>query len=93
MQAEVTLSDPFTYSPLFIAANSKEIHYLQSQNGNLYSSAYFEEYSSLAGSNSASASEFDTLRPLVLPEIEWCSEALGMYSRLTSRSYLLRTRY
>lgn len=49
----------------------KEIHYLQSQNGNLYSNRYFD----LGPKNDPS--EFESLRSDVPSEILWCSEALG----------------
>ncbi|KAF8913904.1 cupin-like domain-containing protein [Gymnopilus junonius] len=45
-----------------------EIHYLQSQNGNLFSS----------GSLKDGSSEFGSLVPDVPREIPWCSEALGL---------------
>ncbi|RDB22522.1 JmjC domain-containing protein 7 [Hypsizygus marmoreus] len=48
--------------------NDSEIHYLQSQNGNLYASGYFE-------GDLQPPSEFDPLRPDVPSDIPWCSEA------------------
>jgi jumonji domain-containing protein 7 len=53
---------------------SLETYYLQSQNGNLYSTHYFEE----GGLNSPS--EFEPLRPDVLESIPWCTEAFGVYN-------------
>ncbi|KAF8974558.1 Clavaminate synthase-like protein [Flammula alnicola] len=50
-----------------------EIHYLQSQNGNLFSSESFKE----PGSSSENQSEFETLTHDVPNEIPWCSKALG----------------
>lgn len=47
------------------------IHYLQSQNGNLYSSQFFE-------GDPQESSEFEALRGDVPGEVRWCSEALGM---------------
>jgi jumonji domain-containing protein 7 len=49
-----------------------ETYYLQSQNGNLYSTRYFEE----GGLNSPS--EFEPLRPDVPKHIPWCTEAFGV---------------
>ncbi|KAF7292474.1 JmjC domain-containing protein [Mycena chlorophos] len=46
-----------------------DVCYLQSQNGNVYSSAFFE--------GDSDASEFLALRADIPREIEWCSEALG----------------
>ncbi|KAI0921861.1 hypothetical protein AcW1_004276 [Taiwanofungus camphoratus] len=54
-----------------VAGRMKEIHYLQSQNGNLYSNRYFD----LGPKNDPS--EFESLRSDVPSEILWCSEALG----------------
>ena len=54
-------------------SGNQEIHYLQSQNGNLYTSRYFE-----FGADD-DPSEFKSLREDVPSEIYWCSEALGMY--------------
>lgn len=48
---------------------SSDIYYLQSQNGNLYSSDYF--------SDGESPSEYESLREDVPSEVPWCSEALG----------------
>ncbi|EMD40707.1 hypothetical protein CERSUDRAFT_103086 [Gelatoporia subvermispora B] len=47
-----------------------EIYYLQSQNGNMYRSSYFD----LHAENEPS--EFEALREDVPSEISWCSEAL-----------------
>ncbi|XP_006460104.1 hypothetical protein AGABI2DRAFT_117066 [Agaricus bisporus var. bisporus H97] len=46
-----------------------DIHYLQSQNGNLYSSDYFTDGNSV--------SEYEHLREDVPDEVPWCTEALG----------------
>ncbi|KAF8195886.1 cupin-like domain-containing protein [Mycena galopus ATCC 62051] len=50
-------------------ADDSHIYYLQSQNGNVYSSRFFE--------GSPDPSEFELLRPDIPSEISWCSEALG----------------
>lgn len=52
---------------------SSDIHYLQSQNGNLYSSEYF--------TSGDSPSEFDPLRDDVQSDVPWCSEALGQFGQ------------
>ncbi|KAI0314457.1 Clavaminate synthase-like protein [Amylostereum chailletii] len=52
------------------SANARDVHYLQSQNGNLFSSAYFD-------SSEGAQPELAPLRSDVPPEISWCSEALG----------------
>ncbi|PFH52730.1 hypothetical protein AMATHDRAFT_73863 [Amanita thiersii Skay4041] len=57
-------------SRLATNSNQSEICYLQSQNGNLYSSTYF------GGQAERDPSEFEPLRKDVPPEIPWCSEAL-----------------
>ncbi|KAI0045304.1 Clavaminate synthase-like protein [Auriscalpium vulgare] len=51
-----------------------EAYYLQSQNGNLFSSAFFDEHS-----GEVDLSEFMPLREDVPSEISWCSEALGRH--------------
>ncbi|KAF5363697.1 hypothetical protein D9756_000620 [Leucocoprinus leucothites] len=51
---------------------SSDIYYLQSQNGNLYSSEHF-------ANNGHSLSEFEPLRDDVPSEVSWCSEALDRY--------------
>ncbi|OSD04660.1 Clavaminate synthase-like protein [Trametes coccinea BRFM310] len=48
-----------------------EVHYLQSQNGNLFSNRYYE----LRG-DSEDPSEFEPLREYIPSEISWCSDAL-----------------
>ena len=53
-------------------AEDKEIHYLQSQNGNMFTSHYFELNAD------DDPSEFEPLREDVPSEVHWCSEALGM---------------
>ena len=50
---------------------SSEVHYLQSQNGNLFSNRYFED-----GADE-DPSEFGPLREHVPSEVRWCSQALG----------------
>ncbi|KAI9056508.1 Clavaminate synthase-like protein [Trametes sanguinea] len=47
-----------------------EVHYLQSQNGNLFSNRYYE----LSGDEDPS--EFEPLREYIPSEISWCSDAL-----------------
>lgn len=55
------------------------IHYLQSQNGNLYSSPFFQ-------GDPQDSSEFEALRKDVPSEVRWCSEALSMLSVLYTLS-------
>ncbi|KAI0353016.1 Clavaminate synthase-like protein [Trametes cingulata] len=47
-----------------------EVHYLQSQNGNLFTNGYFD----LSGEEDPS--EFEPLREYVPSEVPWCSDAL-----------------
>ncbi|KAI0375825.1 Clavaminate synthase-like protein [Pilatotrama ljubarskyi] len=47
-----------------------EVHYLQSQNGNLFTNCYFD----LCGQEDPS--EFEPLREYVPSEVPWCSDAL-----------------
>ncbi|KAI0750981.1 Clavaminate synthase-like protein [Daedaleopsis nitida] len=49
---------------------SGEVHYLQSQNGNMFTNRYFD----MSGEDDPS--EFEPLREHVPSEIPWCSEAL-----------------
>lgn len=58
-------------SKLTSDSTHSEIYYLQSQNGNIYSSRYFKEDSL------DSPSEFEPLRPDVPKDITWCTEAFG----------------
>lgn len=51
--------------------SEQEIHYLQSQNGNMFSSCFFEN-------NGDDISEFEPLRADVPSEVTWCSKAFGM---------------
>lgn len=51
--------------------SSGDVHYLQSQNGNLFTSRYFD------GSGDENPSEFTPLREHIPSEIPWCSDALG----------------
>ncbi|KAH9482667.1 Bifunctional peptidase and (3S)-lysyl hydroxylase Jmjd7 [Psilocybe cubensis] len=53
-----------------------EIYYLQSQNGNLFSSSSFDSESNEATDNN---SEFFPLLSDVPKEVPWCSEALGQH--------------
>jgi peptidyl-lysine (3S)-dioxygenase / protease len=53
-------------------SSDSEIYYLQSQNGNLYSSRYFER------GGLDSPSEFEPLRQDVPKDIDWCTEAFGV---------------
>ncbi len=48
------------------------MHYLQSQNGNLFTNRYFD----LSGEEDLS--EFEPLRDHIPSEVLWCSDALGM---------------
>ncbi|EIN10622.1 Clavaminate synthase-like protein [Punctularia strigosozonata HHB-11173 SS5] len=52
-----------------------EVQYLQSQNGNIYSAAFFEN----EGQDQKDDSEFAVLRPDVPSEIPWCSETFGKH--------------
>ncbi|KDQ28945.1 hypothetical protein PLEOSDRAFT_1102984 [Pleurotus ostreatus PC15] len=56
--------------PLGTRGGEGNIHYLQSQNGNLFTNKYFE-------GSSEDPSEFEPLRADVLAEVPWCTEALG----------------
>ena len=47
-----------------------QVYYLQSQNGNMYDSQFFEEDSG--------HTEYSPLRQDVSSEVPWCSEALGI---------------
>lgn len=47
-----------------------EVHYLQSQNGNLYTARYYDS------AGDSDPSEFEPLRGDVPSEVPWCSEAL-----------------
>ncbi|TBU39023.1 Clavaminate synthase-like protein [Dichomitus squalens] len=49
---------------------SWEVHYLQSQNGNLFSSRYFDM------SGEEDPSEFEALREYIPSDVSWCSDAL-----------------
>lgn len=66
----VSISVSYWMPPLLDSTHS-EIYYLQSQNGNIYSSRYFKEDSL------DSPSEFEPLRPDVPKDITWCTEAFG----------------
>lgn len=48
-----------------------EVHYLQSQNGNLYSGLYFEE------NGLDSFSEFEPLRSDIPADISWCTDVFA----------------
>ncbi|TFK88924.1 Clavaminate synthase-like protein [Polyporus arcularius HHB13444] len=52
------------------AGTGLEVHYLQSQNGNMFSATYYDM------SGNEDPSEFEPLREFVPSEIPWCSEAL-----------------
>ncbi|KAI0774451.1 Clavaminate synthase-like protein [Fomes fomentarius] len=52
------------------ASGGGEVHYLQSQNGNMFTNRYFD----MSGEDDPS--EFEPLREYVPSEIPWCSEAL-----------------
>ncbi|RDX53908.1 Clavaminate synthase-like protein [Lentinus brumalis] len=52
------------------AGTGGEVHYLQSQNGNMFSATYYDM------SGNEDPSEFEPLRDFVPSEIPWCSEAL-----------------
>lgn len=53
-----------------VQAEPADVHYLQSQNGNLFSAEYFT-----GGPNETS--EFKSLRRDIPSSIPWCTEALG----------------
>jgi jumonji domain-containing protein 7 len=53
-----------------VETDDPDVYYLQSQNGNVYSSRFFE--------GTPDPSEFETLRPDIPSEIPWCSEAFGI---------------
>ncbi|KAH9899687.1 Clavaminate synthase-like protein [Cubamyces lactineus] len=53
-----------------LPAEGEEVHYLQSQNGNLFTSNYFDM------TGPGDSSEFEPLREHVPSEITWCSDAL-----------------
>lgn len=59
-----------SHGPLGKRGGEGNIHYLQSQNGNLFTNKYFE-------GSSEDPSEFEPLRADVLAEVPWCTEALG----------------
>lgn len=69
------LTDTFS-----LQLDQSEVCYLQSQNGNLYTSKYFEAQDD--------SSEFAPLREDVLSEISWSSEALGQGIPPNAGSYL-----
>jgi len=56
-------------SKLSRETDDSDIYYLQSQNGNVYSSRFF--------GGTPDPSEFEPLRPDIPSEIPWCSEGLG----------------
>lgn len=66
--------DSLTYKLDESDYSNREIHYLQSQNGNLYSTKYFND----TPCQEPESSEFEALRVDVPSEISWCSEAFGM---------------
>lgn len=53
----------------YYGSDEKHVHYLQSQNGNLYSEDFF--------SNGEDGSEFEALRADVPPEVDFVRDALG----------------
>ncbi|TFK28735.1 Clavaminate synthase-like protein [Coprinopsis marcescibilis] len=59
-----------------IGKNTAESYYLQSQNGNLFSTEFLSTREPDSNEGDA-ASEFVPLQPDVPAEISWCSEALG----------------
>lgn len=58
----------------FLGSDS-EIHYLQSQNGNVYSS--YDSFGSLDRDAVTKATEFGALKRDVPADVAWCSEAFG----------------
>ncbi len=71
------------YSPIRSTSqpDQSEVRYLQSQNGNLYTSKYFEVQND--------SSELEPLREDVPSEIAWSSEALGWRTPAYAASYLI----
>lgn len=58
---------------VLLGSDSDEVHYLQSQNGNMHSS-----YDSFASEDTApKASEFEALKCDVPADVPWCGEAFG----------------
>ncbi|KIL70053.1 hypothetical protein M378DRAFT_68218 [Amanita muscaria Koide BX008] len=53
-----------------VASDGPEVHYLQSQNGNLYGAEFFQ------GQTDAKTTEFELLRKDVPSEVSWASKAL-----------------
>ncbi|KAJ7047368.1 Clavaminate synthase-like protein [Mycena alexandri] len=64
---QMSISDLF--SKLSRENDDSDVYYLQSQNGNVYSSRFFE--------GTGDPSEFEALRADIPGEISWCSEAFG----------------
>jgi jumonji domain-containing protein 7 len=56
--------------------SSDEVHYLQSQNGNIYRHSYEQE------TQDETAPELAAFQEYIEPEVEFLSEALGMSVRL-----------
>ncbi|KAH9938630.1 Clavaminate synthase-like protein [Fomitopsis serialis] len=62
--------DKITLDPADATSADREVYYLQSQNGNMFTGRYFDSTSD------PDSSEFEPLREDVPSEITWCSEAL-----------------
>ncbi|KAF8621666.1 hypothetical protein AX15_007680 [Amanita polypyramis BW_CC] len=78
---------PELLSRLGTEQNPVEATYLQSQNGNLYTSNYF------TGDIPSDLTEFEPLRKDVPSEVSWCSKALGLDSPTdTAPSSLIHSR-
>lgn len=60
---------PLRTFPAHSTRQAAEKYYLQSQNGNVYSSRFFN--------GQDDSSEFETLRQDIPSDVKWCTEALG----------------
>ena len=76
---------PLLDSPGTEDTPNKEVHYLQSQNGNLFTNRYYD----MSGEDDPS--EFEPLREYVPSEIPWCSDALGASRRSLTITDRLRS--
>ncbi|KAJ7781235.1 cupin-like domain-containing protein [Mycena metata] len=69
MTLERNICNSFIHDWPMIENDDSDVYYLQSQNGNVYSSRFFE--------GTRDPSEFEALRADIPSEIPWCSEAFG----------------
>jgi jumonji domain-containing protein 7 len=79
--ADVCLCPPHL-DKMTLLNEKQDIHYLQSQNGNMYTRQFFESRSEQAPT--FEPSEFEPMRADVPSEIPWCSHAFGSYDLLFS---------